>query len=884
MIRTLFYKLFLFTIILAVSFGCSKKDLSEERKDEGSVSLSFFVDGLFTKSPLVLNEDAISDLNIYVTDEHSRTVFSHTYVPGSNISSSYAPGIKVNSNKSQSIYVVANLGYSKPLTDVYNLLTSAPFFITASSVSDIAPSGKVVMFGKIENQQFRNGATVSIRLIRQISKVSFGCDYSGLNPGVNVTVKSISLHQIPKKTSVNYTYNGNNNPTVVMDGESRSAAAGEIPDLTTTPVSFYMWSNMQGTVAPGATNNKEKEQLMSAAKKSVSTYVEMEYDYQSSTKAGTIIYRFFLGESYQDCNIRNNTHYHFTVKFSGDASADENSWSVDTEGLYDLVTGISLSPTSLSFSAINETSALTATISPSTAQNKGVVWSSSNDAVATVSSTGIVTAKGDGTCTITAASAENPSIKATCAVSVSSTPLAFSTNNVTIPTSGYVDINYSGVNQWSTLSATSTDESIAKLDIATTNKIYIRAYKAGTCTVTLHDNANGKNTSCNITVIDPVIKIYRSYNETTRTGTEATMPLTIHTGSSVNLTLVPEITYNYDYTANGTKLYGDLRIQRDPSYITSNIDVSTVRTGFNHNIGAGGEQLNNDGLICCEYPTFKFKGLNSVNSDVITFQLEQAPTVKVSVTLNVLSELSMPTDEIKVAINKGTLAETIDLGINCDESRTGDITATWDGGPLPAGLTFDGKSLTFANPCTIDNVAHTLTVTLDSKSISRTVKVYQSVYLVVRSKSNGVDRYTISNGVRVTYHNELVANFYYSPLLKNGSMVSVGHLRLKYWYNGSSEPHTEEYPGIEEDIIYEFTDGHSYEYYNGDTFIYNKSTNNYPRGLTVFYYAYCDYDNKWQPGNDGKLYYIIERQFQGGLSQDNANHFKEAFERAYPNN
>ena len=873
MIRTLFYKLFLAITILAVSFGCSKKDLSEERKDEGSVSLSLFVDGLFTKSPLALNEDAISDLNIYVTD-NSRVLY-HSYVTGSN-----ATGIKVNSNEYQSIFVIANLGYSKPLTSQWDIEDRN--FIIASSVSDIAPSGKVIMYGNIRTKRFNNGATVPITLTRQISKVSFGCDYSGLNHGVNVTVKSISLKQIPKTTAL-YTgsSSGNLYYTVVMDGESRSAAAGEIPDLTTTPVSFYMWSNLQGEVAPGATNNKQKEQLMSAAKKSVSTYVEMEYDYKSPTKAGTIIYRFFLGDSYEDCNIRNNTHYHFTVKFSGDASADENSWSVDTEGLYDLVTGISLSPTSLSFSAINETSALTATISPSTAQNKGVVWSSSNDAVATVSSTGIVTAKGDGTCTITAASAENPSIKATCAVSVSSIPLSFSTNNVTIPTSGYVDINYSGVNQWSTLSATSTDESIAKLDIATTNKIYIRAYKAGTCTVTLRDNANGKNTSCNITVKDPVIKIYRSYNEITRTGTEATMPLTIHTGSSVNLTLVPELTYNYDYTANGTKLYGDLRIQRDPSYITSNIDVSTVRTSFNHNIGAGGEQFNNDGLICCEYLTFKFKGLNYVNSDVITFQLEQVPTVKASVTLNVLSGLSMPTDEIKVAINKGSQPETIDLGIGCDESRTGDITATWDGGPLPAGLTFDGKSLTFANPCTIDNVAHTLTVTLDSKSISRTVKVYQSAYLVVRSKTIGTERQSIENGVAITFNNELVANFYYSPILKGGSMVSMNHLDLKYRYNDSEELN-QEYPGIYEDISYTFIDGETYQYFDGSTFIYYKSSNNYPRGVIVFYRGYTNYADKWQDGKDGKFYYIIERQFQGGLSQDNANHFDKVFELAYP--
>ena len=871
MIRTLFYRLFLFTIILAVSFGCSKKDLSEERKDEGSVSLSLFVDGLFTKSPLALNEDAISDLNIYVLDDRD-IVFYHTYITGSN-----ATGIKVkvNSNESQSIYVIANLGYSKPLIGyVWPLFNGQEDFITASSVSDIAPSGKVVMLGRGNFDNISDGATVPITLTRQISKVSFGCDYSGLNPGVNVTVKSISLKQIPKTTALYASSNdGNFKPTVVMDGESRSAAAGEIPDLTTTPVSFYMWSNLQGKVAPGATNNKEKEQLMSAAKKSVSTYVEMEYDYKSPTKAGTIIYRFFLGESYQDCNIKNNTHYHFTVKFSGDASADENSWSVDTEGLYDLVTGISLSPTSLSFSAINETSALTATISPSTAQNKGAVWSSSNDAVATVSSTGIVTAKGDGTCTITAASAENPSIKATCAVSVSSIPLSFSTNNVTIPTSGYVDINYSGVNQWSTLSATSTDESIAKLDIATTNKIYIRAYKAGTCTVTLYDNANGRNTSCNITVIDPVIKIYSSYDNITKTGTEATMPLTIYTGSSVTLTLVPEITYNYDYAANGTTLYGQLSIQGQPSsYSTSNINVSN-----------GGNPEKDVEDFACFYSIFKFTGLNPIDSEVITIQLKQVSTVKASATFNVLPELSMPTDEIKVAINKGTSVETIDLGINCDESRIGDITATWDGGPLPAGLTFDGKSLKFANPCSIDNVAHTLTVTLGSKSISRTVKVYQSAYLVVRSKTNGTEKQNLENGVTITFNNELVANFYYSPILMSGSMVEMPYLNLRYKYNDSGYLE-DSHPGIYEDISYTFLDGEMYTYFDGSIFVYHKSSNNYPHGVTVFYRGYADYADKWQPGNDGKLYYIIERQFQGGLSQDNKNNFEEVFELAYPKN
>lgn len=191
------------------------------------------------------------------------------------------------------------------------------------------------------------------------------------------------------------------------------------------------------------------------------------------------------------------------------------------------------------------------------------------------------------------------------------------------------------------------------------------------------------------------------------------------------------------------------------------------------------------------------------------------------------------------------------------------------------------KSLTFANPCTIDNVAHTLTVTLDSKSISRTVNVYQSAYLVVRSKTNGTEKQNLENGVTITFNNELVANFYYSPILMSGSMVEMPYLNLRYKYNDSGYLE-DSYPGIYEDISYTFIDGEMYTYFDGSTFVYHKSSNNYPHGVTVFYRGYADYADKWQPGNDGKLYYIIERQFQGGLSQDNGSHFEKVFELAYP--
>ena len=63
--------------------------------------------------------------------------------------------------------------------------------------------------------------------------------------------------------------------------------------------------------------------------------------------------------------------------------------------------GITVSPTSLTITA-GETGDLTATVLPSNATNKTVTWTSSDTSVATVNSSGVVTAVAQGTATITA--------------------------------------------------------------------------------------------------------------------------------------------------------------------------------------------------------------------------------------------------------------------------------------------------------------------------------------------------------------------------------------------------------------------------------------------------------------------------------------------------
>ena len=82
-----------------------------------------------------------------------------------------------------------------------------------------------------------------------------------------------------------------------------------------------------------------------------------------------------------------------------------------------LATGITVSPTSVTLEE-GQTRQLTATVSPTTANNRSVTWSSSNSTVASVSSSGLVTAKTEGSATITVKTADGSNKTATCKITV----------------------------------------------------------------------------------------------------------------------------------------------------------------------------------------------------------------------------------------------------------------------------------------------------------------------------------------------------------------------------------------------------------------------------------------------------------------------------------
>jgi len=79
--------------------------------------------------------------------------------------------------------------------------------------------------------------------------------------------------------------------------------------------------------------------------------------------------------------------------------------------------GVTVSPTTVSI-VVDSTSTVTATVAPTNATNKSVIWTSSNTSVATVNTSGVITAVGVGTCNVTATSTNNSTVTALVAVTV----------------------------------------------------------------------------------------------------------------------------------------------------------------------------------------------------------------------------------------------------------------------------------------------------------------------------------------------------------------------------------------------------------------------------------------------------------------------------------
>ncbi|MEC0226278.1 immunoglobulin-like domain-containing protein [Paenibacillus alba] len=153
------------------------------------------------------------------------------------------------------------------------------------------------------------------------------------------------------------------------------------------------------------------------------------------------------------------------------------------------VTGVTLDQNKVTMSVSGSVYALVATVNPDNATNKAVIWNSSNPAVATVDSHGVVTPVGAGTAMITVITAEG-GFKATCEVTVNTlnvavTGVKLNVNQLTMSVSGSVYGLVATVNPTDATNKTvtwrSSNTAVAKVD----SHGVVTPVGAGTATITV---------------------------------------------------------------------------------------------------------------------------------------------------------------------------------------------------------------------------------------------------------------------------------------------------------------------------------------------------------------------------------------------------------------
>lgn len=160
------------------------------------------------------------------------------------------------------------------------------------------------------------------------------------------------------------------------------------------------------------------------------------------------------------------------------------------------VQGISLNHDAKTFTKAGETLQLTATIYPDSATNKTVTWKSSDEKVATVDESGLVTAVGNGTANITATT-EDGNFKATCQVTVEIPELTLSLDK------SELTLTQTEEQQKLTATVSDTEEKVTWLSsdpfVATvTRDGTVTAIANGTATITA--SAGDKTVSCTVEV------------------------------------------------------------------------------------------------------------------------------------------------------------------------------------------------------------------------------------------------------------------------------------------------------------------------------------------------------------------------------------------------
>lgn len=323
-------------ILLFLAFSCSESDPVPE---DATITIKLTDTCMQTRSQDP-DEELVSDINWFIFSEDGLPELSG-YISRRQLASAggvVSIQVDVAKGAQYQVYVCANA--TEDLTDISSLseLMEKRFWLTRPDDYTIG----MPMSGSWSGSISEDGEIVEVPLERMMAKVSICMDRTGLSDGVTMNVRSVEIGNCPRsalyfgesaaRSSSDVFTNGFTKTYEDADGLNIDESLG-----VSQEVSVYMLENMQGDLLPEAEDDSDK--ILSGAYASVCSYIEIKSEYISDAyttyPSQYLTYRFYLGESVSNFDIRRNCHYHFTVAPSGDGIS-ETSWRVDISELTEL--------------------------------------------------------------------------------------------------------------------------------------------------------------------------------------------------------------------------------------------------------------------------------------------------------------------------------------------------------------------------------------------------------------------------------------------------------------------------------------------------------------------------------------------------------------------
>lgn len=269
--------------------------------------------------------------------------------------------------------------------------------------------------------------------------------------------------------------------------------------------------------------------------------------------------------------------------YSGDTYSDVITIN---QAAYVAVTSVSLDITSKTL-LVDGTVTLEATVNPDNASYKTVTWESDDTDVATVNSSGKVTAVAAGTAIITVKSTDDSTKKATCAITVTDGSIDLdATGEIEITSfpsfsgSGYQSPNpytIGGYDWIATNCMKDNGDLQMKASVGTLQSPTIKSTKGFTVTVTVSTNS--------VTVSDGTSSASTSNGVATLTTTKTSTTITIAAGSSYAKISKIKITPNKDPIATGVSITdpGTLAAGATGTFSASSTDADECTKAWSSN-------------------------------------------------------------------------------------------------------------------------------------------------------------------------------------------------------------------------------------------------------------------------------------------------------------